>query len=141
MADMGGGQLPKGGGDRLLENQKDAGDSPMDVDGTLRTAAPDPLSDGDEILELALYEGGATAGSQTTQRAAAGEHLSDAVGMESGWRACSLCTCWGGLHLAGCGYLSNSHIPIAPFSIVAPPACNVQSPLSPQGPCGAPFTA
>ena len=38
MADMGGGQLPKEGRDRLLENQKDAGDSPMDVDGTLRTA-------------------------------------------------------------------------------------------------------
>ena len=80
MADMGGGQLPKEGRDRLLENQKDAGDSPMDVDGTLRTATPDPLSDGDEILELlALYEGGATAGSQTTQTAAAGEHLSDPV--------------------------------------------------------------
>ena len=81
MAVMGEGQLSKEGASRLLEHQKDEGDSPMDVDGTLCTAPPDPLSDGDDVLELLqLYAGGAIVGSQSTQLSGAGQRMSDPGG-------------------------------------------------------------
>ena len=71
-------QLSKEGGSRLLEHQKDEGDSPMDVDGTLCTAPPVPLSDGDDMLDLLQsYAGGAIGGSQSTQLSGAGQRMSD----------------------------------------------------------------
>jgi hypothetical protein len=55
------GLLPKEGGDCQLEHQKDAGDSPMEVDRQLCTAPLEPLPDqrggtaimsDEELLEL-----------------------------------------------------------------------------------------
>jgi hypothetical protein len=76
MADVGVGKRD----DRQLENQNDAGDSPMHDSGTLCTAPPDPLPDlsgGETIMSDGDGGGASGGGSQLAQRAAVGHHLSD----------------------------------------------------------------